>query len=126
MIWSGFSSTKLPENEISILTSAGSPNVGQVKQTTPVRFLLFHKHSSGAVIDIRVWTWSVKATDGLDRIESAVALSFLIPRAHVILLVYPLSVFLEGVAKTNDLEMVRMCPNSTFGVFEVESGHKHR
>jgi len=34
-----------------------------------------------------------------------------------------LSILLEEIAKTSDLEMVRMCPSSTVDVFEAESGY---
>jgi hypothetical protein len=66
----------------------------------------------------------VKVTDGWDGIESATALSFLIQRAHMVLVVYPLSILLEGIPKTNDLELVCMCPSSIVDVFEAESSNE--
>jgi hypothetical protein len=60
----------------------------------------------GTVVGTWASIWSVKATDGWDRIESAIALSFSIPRAYVIPFVYLSSILLEATAKTNDFEMV--------------------
>lgn len=70
----------------------------------------------------------MKATGGSDGVGGAAALSFLMRRAHMVLFVYPLSLLLstllEGIAKTNHLEMVGLYPGSIVDVFEVESGNE--
>lgn len=116
LIWDYFSSARLPENEISMLTFAGPPCVGKAKRTTPVLFLFRHDHFLGTVIDTQVWIWSVKATDGWNRIDP-----FSIPRAHMVLFVYLLSILLQGIAKPNSLEKVCIFPSRTVDVFEAEN-----
>ena len=118
----GFSQTRLPENEISILTFADLPNVGKAKKTTHVLFLFLHSHPLETVIDARAWIRSVKAADGWNRIESAPVLLFLTMGAHRIRFVYLLGIRLEGTVKANDLERVYRYPSSTVDVFEAESG----